>query len=72
MKTLLNNITVGHDLYGREMLYTHGTAKQAQAMIDNSPIDDGVMMSTTTYHRAATMSDVHALKYNQDGEDVTI
>lgn len=68
----LEQITVGTDLYGGEMLHVHRDAAAAQRVIDNSPISDGVMMSTTTYHRQATKEDVVRLQYDRDGSYIEV
>lgn len=72
----INRITVGYSLplsnrYGSECLFVWSTPEQATHVIAESPHSDGVMMCTTTYHRAATMSDVVELKYDQYGSYIS-
>lgn len=70
----LDRITVGHGIPGSaghgETLYVWDSPEAAEQMVDNSPISDEQMMSTTTYHRAATMADVARLQYDCEGREL--
>lgn len=72
MRVALDRVTVGSDLYGRECLHVHADTDAALDAILASPLSDGVTMSSTTYHRAATARDVRRLVYDRDGDQVTI
>jgi hypothetical protein len=68
----INRVTVGTDLSNRECLFVHDTPEDANNIVADSPVSDGVMMSTTTYHRAATVGDVRRLIWDQNGDEVKI
>jgi hypothetical protein len=68
----LDCITVTSNYRPRECLFIHPDAAAAQEAIDGSPWSDGVMMSTTTWHRAAKMSDIRRLRYDQNGEEINL
>ena len=70
--TTLAQITVGRDYYGRECLHVWDSVEAAQEILDESPVSDGYSMSSTTFHRPAKISDVWRLKYDRDGNHVTI
>ena len=68
----IDRITVAHAIpqgtdRGQEWLVIHPTARAAREAIDASPLSDGQMMSSTTYHRSATLADVRRLRYDADG-----
>lgn len=68
----IRQITVGHDYYGKEVLHVWDSPEEAARAVKDSPLGDPAMMSTTTYHRHATPVDVRRLRYDRDGNEVTL
>jgi hypothetical protein len=78
MKTKLENITVKHYIpngseNGQEILCIHKSPELALAAIGGGgQKEDDDMMSTTCWHYAAKKSDVTRLKYDGEGNAVTL
>jgi hypothetical protein len=71
--TRLSQITVGSQIastdrpHGSDCLYVWMSSEEARGVIRHSPLRDSQLMSSTTYHRAATVGDVERLEYDENG-----
>ncbi len=73
MKVELTRITVGHPINGNaNNLFVWVSVEQANEAVAYSPTIDPCYMSATTYHRHATVQDVARLRYDRNGEEITL